>query len=264
MFESYKGITMESNDKGHQSMNQHLIELQRVRILGKPVNLVNMQQAVDYLREQINNGKKQFVIAQNPEKIMKSLQDEELSSIIENKATLLIADGVGLVVAGKILDLPPIPRVTGVGLFEEMVKVADQEGKKIFLYGAAPDVVQKAGEILQQRYPNLQVVGTQDGYEKDHEKIVRKIQQAEPDYLFVALGSPRQEKWIAKYLNQLPVQYVMGVGGTFDVLTGNVKRAPVWMQKLGLEWLHRLIKQPTRAGRMMNLPKFLWRVIKSR
>ncbi|MBO8129073.1 MAG: WecB/TagA/CpsF family glycosyltransferase [Peptococcaceae bacterium] len=209
-------------------------------------------------------GIKQFVIAQNPEKIMKSLQDEELSAIMEKKATLLIADGVGLVIAGRILGLPPISRVTGVGLFEEMVKAANEEGKKVFLYGAAAQVVKKTGEILQQRYPNLRIVGTQDGYEKDMEKIITKIQQAKPDYLFVALGSPRQEKWIAKYFDRLPVQLAMGVGGTFDVLTGNVKRAPVLMQKIGLEWLYRLLKQPSRAKRMINLPKFLWRVIKAK
>jgi N-acetylglucosaminyldiphosphoundecaprenol N-acetyl-beta-D-mannosaminyltransferase len=157
-----------------------------------------------------------------------------------------------------------MPRVTGVGLFEEMVKVASQDRKKVFLYGASPEVNQKAGQVLQERYPQLQVVGTRDGYEKNMDVVLKHIQVAQPDFLFVALGTPRQEKWIAEQLDQLPVQFVMGVGGTFDVLTGNVKRAPVWMQKLGLEWLHRLVTQPTRAGRMLNLPKFLWRVIKSR
>jgi N-acetylglucosaminyldiphosphoundecaprenol N-acetyl-beta-D-mannosaminyltransferase len=176
----------------------------------------------------------------------------------------LIADGIGLVVAGKVLGLPPIPRVTGVGLFEEMVKVANQDKKKIYLYGASPEVCEKAGNVLQTRYPELQVVGTQHGFEKDTSVIIQRIQDAQPDYLFVALGTPRQEKWIAQHLDVLPVQLVMGVGGTFDVLTGNVKRAPVFMQKLGLEWLHRLLKQPTRAGRMMNLPRFLLRVMKTR
>lgn len=236
----------------------------KIKILDKPVHAINMQQATQYLKQKMNSGQKQFVIAQNPEKIMKSRTDEELSSILEEKATLLIADGVGLVIAGRILGLPPIPRVTGVGLFEEMIKVANQEKKRIFLYGASPEVNKKAGEILQQRNPNLQVVGTQDGFEKDTELIIQRIQEAKPDFLFVALGTPRQEKWIAQYLDQLPVQLVMGVGGSFDVLTGNVKRAPVWMQKLGIEWLHRLLKQPTRAGRMVNLPRFLWQVLKSR
>lgn len=240
------------------------IEVKEVRILNKPVHLINTQDAVQLLRQRMESGEKQFIIAQNPEKIMKSREDEELSSIIENKATLLIADGIGLVIAGRILRLPPITRVTGVGLFEEMVTLANQEKKKVFLYGASPEVNQKAAQILQKRYPDLLVAGRIDGFEQDTEHIIRKIQETQPDYLFVALGTPRQEKWIAEYLDQLPVQLVMGVGGSLDVLTGNVKRAPVWMQKLGIEWLHRLLKQPTRVGRMMNLPKFLWQVIKSR
>lgn len=241
-----------------------IMEVKEIRILNQPVHIITIEEAVQLLQQRMEKGQKQFIIAQNPEKIMKSKEDEELSFIIENKATLLIADGVGLVIAGRILGHPPIPRVTGVGLFDEMVSLANQEKKKIFLYGGSPEVNQKAAHILQQRYPHLLVAGRQDGFEQDSERVIHKIQEAQPDYLFVALGTPRQEKWIAQYLDQLPVQLVMGVGGTFDVLTGNVKRAPRWMQKLGIEWLHRLLKQPTRAGRMMNLPKFLWQVIKSR
>lgn len=240
------------------------MELQQAKVLGQPVHIANMDQVLAYLKTNIENGTKQLVIAQNPEKIMKSFEDKELADIINNKATLLITDGIGIVLAGKILGLPPIPRVTGVGLFEEMIKLADKERKRIYLYGAAPEVVTEAGRLLAERYPNLTVAGVQDGYEQDMEKVLEKIEQAKPDYLFVALGSPRQEKWLAKYIDRLPVQYAMGVGGSLDVLTGNVKRAPVWMQRLGLEWFYRLLKQPSRAGRMLNLPRFLWRVIKSR
>ncbi|WP_051541273.1 WecB/TagA/CpsF family glycosyltransferase [Caldalkalibacillus mannanilyticus] len=240
------------------------MEIKKVRILDKPIHIINMEQTIQYLREKTEQGEKQFIIAQNPEKIMKSLEDEELSTIIEEKATLLIADGIGLVIAAKLLGLPSIPRVTGVGLFEEMVKVAHQDQKSLFLYGASPEVNEKAEEVLKQRYPDIRIAGRLHGYEKDTAKVLSAIQEAAPDYLFVALGSPGQEKWIAKYLDELPVRLVMGVGGTLDVLTGNVKRAPVWMQKLGIEWLHRLLKQPTRAGRMMNLPKFMLKVLKNR
>lgn len=240
------------------------MKLEKVRILGKPVHVANPTQAVQYIRENIQQGEKQFIIAQNPEKIMKCMEDKELDNILENKATLLIADGVGLVVAAKILGLPNIPRVTGVGLFEEMIKVAIQDQKSIYLYGASPEVAEKAGAVLKERYPTLQIAGIQHGFEQDTQLIVDRIKEAKPDFLFVALGTPRQEKWLAAHLEELPVQYAMGVGGTFDVLTGHVQRAPVWMQKAGLEWFHRLLKQPTRAGRMMNLPRFLWQVIKSR
>ncbi|MGD9679079.1 MAG: WecB/TagA/CpsF family glycosyltransferase [Vulcanibacillus sp.] len=240
------------------------MQLQEIRILDKPVHLCSMGQALEYLDQGIRTGTKQFIIAQNPEKIMKELKDEELSSIIENKATLLIADGVGLVYAGRILGLPHISRVTGVGLFEELLKVANRDRKKVFLYGCKLKTIEKAEEIIKARYSNLELVGVQDGYEKDVNKVIEKIQAARPDYLFVALGSPGQEKWISRHIDQLPVQLVMGVGGSFDVLTGEVKRAPSWMQKLGIEWLYRLIKQPSRITRMTNLPKFLWQVVKSR
>ena len=240
------------------------MELPRVRILGKPVHLVNMEEAVAYLRQQVSGGGKQFVLAMNPEKIMKAREDAELSRIIEKKATLLIADGVGLVYAGKVRGLSPIPRVTGVGLFEALAAAAAEDGSSVYLYGAAEPVVTKAAEVLRQRYPGLKIAGIQNGYEKDNELVVAGIKKARPDYLFVALGSPGQEKWIAGNLNALPVKVAMGVGGTFDVLAGNVKRAPEWAQKYGLEWLCRLVKQPTRAGRMLNLPKFLWLVLFSR
>lgn len=240
------------------------MELQSVRILNMPVHLCSMGIALEYLDQNIRTGKKQFIIAQNPEKIMKELKDEELASIVENQATLLIADGIGLVHAGKILDLPHISRVTGVELFGELLEVANLKEKSVFLYGAKPEVINKVAETVKSRYPNLILAGIQDGYEKDNELIIQKINEAKPNYLFVALGSPSQEKWIAKNIERLSVELAMGVGGSFDVLTGNVKRAPEWMQKRGLEWLYRIIKQPSRLKRSINLPIFLLKVIKSR
>jgi len=249
-------------------MENHDMEFEKVRILGKPVHLVDMEQAVNYLRRHASGeekrGKKQFVLAMNPEKIMKAREDSELSKIIEKKATLLIADGVGLVLAGKIRGLPAIPRVTGVGLFERLTAAAAEDGSSVFLYGAKEPVVEKAAEVLRQRHPGIKIAGIQHGYEKDTEAVAAKIKQAHPDYLFVALGSPGQEKWIGRHIDSLPVKVVMGVGGSFDVLAGNVKRAPEWCQKRGLEWLYRLVSQPTRAKRMLNLPKFLMLVIFSR
>jgi len=240
------------------------MELKKVRILGKPFHVINMEQTLRYLKEKMEQNEKQFIIAMNPEKIMKCQEDEELSNIIEEKATLLIVDGVGIVIAAKILGLPKIPRVTGVGLFEELVKVAHQDGRSVFLYGASPEVNEKAVKVLKERNPGIKIAGAIHGFEKDKELIIQTIEEAKPDLLFVALGTPGQEKWIAKHIDQLPAKVIMGLGGTFDVLTGNVKRAPVWMQKMGIEWLHRLLKQPTRAGRMMNLPKFMLKVLKNR
>ncbi len=240
------------------------MELQSIHILNMPVHLCNMAMAKGYLDQNILIGEKQFIIAQNPEKIMKELKDEELASIVKNKATLLIADGIGLVYAGKILGLPHICRVTGVGLFEELLEVANLNEKRVFLYGAKPEVIDKVKKVVESRYPYLILAGTQDGFEEDNELIIQKINEAKPDYLFVALGSPAQEKWIATHIDRLSVKLVMGVGGTFDVLTGRIKRAPEFMQKRGLEWLYRLFKQPSRIKRMLNLPWFLIKVIFSK
>lgn len=233
------------------------MEFQKVHILGKPFHIVNLEQAVSYLRDKVAADSKEFVLAVNPEKVMRAREDAELSRIMERKATLLIPDGVGLAVAGKIRGMPPIERVTGVGLFEELVQAAAEDGSSIFMYGAKEEVVEKAAEVLSQRHPKLNIAGIQNGYEKDNDLILSRIQEAKPDYLFVALGSPTQEKWIASNLNKLPVKVVMGVGGTFDVVAGNVKRAPEWAQKYGLEWLYRFVTQPSRGKRMLNLPKFL-------
>lgn len=238
--------------------------LKSVRILGKPVHLIGMKEASAYLRRQASQGEKQFVLAMNPEKIMKSREDGQLADIIEKQATLLIADGVGLVIAAKILGLPKISRVTGVGLFEEMVAAAAEDGRSVFLYGARDNVVRKAAEVLRQMHPGLDIAGIQHGYEPDDALVAARVKEARPDFLFIALGSPRQEKWISRYLNELPVKLVMGVGGSFDVLAGNVKRAPRWVQRLGLEWFYRLVTQPSRAKRMLNLPKFLLLVIAHR
>ncbi|GAB4242210.1 MAG: hypothetical protein Kow00129_00530 [Thermoleophilia bacterium] len=235
-----------------------------VRILGKPAHVVSMSQAVSYLTEQVERGNKQFVVAQNPEKVMRALEDEELSEIMEQKATLLIPDGTGLVLAARVLGLAKMVRVTGVGLFDELLRAADQGRKRVFLFGAAPGVPEKVREELARRYPGIEVCGCRHGYEVDTEAVVEQISAVRPDYLFVALGSPRQEKWIAENLDRLQVGLAMGVGGSFDVLAGEVKRAPAWTQRLGLEWLYRLVTQPSRLRRQANLPRFAARVLRER
>lgn len=240
------------------------MEPRKVRILGRPVHVADLPRAMDYLATQIERGVKQFVIAQNPVKLMRCRADEELSDIVESKATLLVADGVGLVIAARLLGLGPIPRLTGIRLFGELLGLASARGKRVFLYGSAPDVCLRVAENVRRGYPGLEVAGTQHGYEHDHALVLRRIREAEPDFLFAALGTPRQEKWIARHLDELPLQCAMGVGGSFDVVAGAVRRAPIPMQRAGLEWLHRIVKQPSRARRMPILANFLWMVVKSR
>jgi N-acetylglucosaminyldiphosphoundecaprenol N-acetyl-beta-D-mannosaminyltransferase len=240
------------------------MEPRKVRILDSPVHVTDRTRAVEYLARQIDRGVKQFVIAQNPEKLMWCLRDKELSNIGEHKATLLIPDGVGLAISRRILGLEPIPQLTGIGLFFELLALADVGRKRVFLYGSTPDVCVRAGKTVEGKYPGIALVGTQHGYEGNEALVLQRICRATPDFLFVALGSPKQEKWIAKHLDQLPILCAMGVGGSFDVLAGKVRRAPVFIQRAGLEWLYRLMMQPTRARRILALPSFLWMVLKSR
>lgn len=242
----------------------------RIYILNQPVDNVSLVEALSEIVTLLNEGKQQFIIAQNPEKVLRETQDSQLATIINDQATLLPADGVGLVYAAKILGQPDLRRLTGIDLFSGLLDLAHQEGYSIFLYGATKETQITLSKHLAKAYPRLKIRGAIDGYSYDHKdkeqqkKLIGEIKAANPDFLFVALGSPKQEKWIAGALPLLDVKLAMGVGGSFDVLAGNVKRAPSWMQEAGLEWLYRLIKQPSRILRVKNLPIFLIQVIGER
>lgn len=243
------------------------MKFERIHILEQPVDCCCLASAIDYLKAELLAGNKQFIIAQNPEKLLKEEVDRELADIVCKQATLLIADGVGLIYAARIQNLTEPMRLTGIELFTKLLELANQEDYTVFLYGAKQATLTKLQEQLNLSYPKLKLVGAIDGYSNspDEQKtLIANIQEQKPDFLFVALGSPAQEKWIAKHLPELPVKLAMGVGGSFDVLAGNVKRAPLWMQKLGLEWLYRVIKEPSRLARTRKLPIFLSKVYREK
>jgi N-acetylglucosaminyldiphosphoundecaprenol N-acetyl-beta-D-mannosaminyltransferase len=177
----------------------------------------------------------------------------------------LIPDGIGVVFAVRLLTGRKINRVPGAELMPAICERAEKKGYRVFLYGAAPDVNEKAVEVLKSRYPGLQVVGNQHGYleEGGMPTFIQAINASQADVLFVALGSPRQEIWVAKYLPQLNVKVCQGVGGTFDVLAGRVKRAPAIFRKLHLEWFYRLAAEPKRLLRQTALPRFVFQVIRA-
>lgn len=242
----------------------------RLYILNQPVDNANLVEALSEIVLRLNAGEQQFIVAQNPEKVMAEIRDLELADIVNDQATLLPADGVGLVHAAKILGYPALKRLTGIELFGGLLDLAQQEDYSVFLYGATKETLIAISQHLPKTHPRLKIKGAIDGYSYDHKdkeqqkKLIGEIKAANPDFLFVALGSPKQEKWIAGALPLLDVKLAMGVGGSFDVLAGNVKRAPSWMQEAGLEWLYRLIKQPSRILRVKNLPIFLIQVIGER
>lgn len=237
----------------------------RHEIFGIPVNALTYQDAVDWVAERVATGTKSWILAINPEKIMKALSDERLRLLLL-QADLFIPDGIGVLWAGKILGKPFPQRVTGVDIFVLLVKEAAKRGWRIFLLGAPPGVSKEVSQGLELEYPGLQLVGYHHGYYQAEEEaqVVSKIRAAAPDILFVAMGSPRQEQFIVSNRTLLGVPVCMGVGGSFDVISGRKKRAPLWMQRFGLEWSYRLFLEPKRIMRMSALPKFVILVLRKK
>lgn len=230
------------------------------KYLGVEVCALNMPQALKEVCEIIEKRIPSFIVAINPEKIMKATEDNRLKTLL-NSATIKIPDGIGIVVASKLNHGKIKTRVTGIDLMNNICQLSDDNGYKIFMLGAKPGVVDKAAEVLRQKFKKINIVGTLDGYFENDEQVINRVKAVKPDIIFVALGSPRQENWITENMNKLEVPLLMGVGGSYDVICGNIDRAPQWMCSLGLEWLYRLIKEPWRYKRMMVLPLFLYKVV---
>ena len=237
----------------------------RVEVLGAPIDCVNMQQALDVVDQMVKGSSPQTVIAINPEKVIKAQNDPLLLEWL-NKAGLLIPDGIGVVVAVRQLIGEKISRVPGAELMPAICEQSLTKGYKLFLLGANKEVNNKAVEVLKQQYQGINIVGNRDGYfnESDMPELIDEINISSADILFVALGSPRQELWMEKYLPLTNVKVCQGVGGTFDVLAGNVKRAPFLFRKLHLEWFYRLVSQPKRLLRQTALPKFAYQLAMSK
>jgi N-acetylglucosaminyldiphosphoundecaprenol N-acetyl-beta-D-mannosaminyltransferase len=235
---------------------------QRVEILGVPVDCVTMAQAVQWVETTLASDQPRSVIAVNPEKVMKANQDPELLARLQ-KAGLLIPDGIGVVFAVRLLGLGQIERVPGSELMPKLCELAANKGYKVFLFGANQEVISQAAQVLLQRYPGLNIVGIQHGYMKEEEmpSVITAINRSQAELLFVALGSPKQELWMTRYLPALNVKVCQGVGGTFDVIAGRVKRAPLAFRLVHLEWLYRLLSQPSRILRQTALPMFAFRVL---
>ncbi len=237
----------------------------RVYILGSLVDKVSHQDALEIIEKFISEGKPRHIITANAEIIYRGVLEKKLSRTI-NKADLVTADGAGVVWAARYLGNPVPEKVSGIDLLVAICNKAQQTGWKLYFLGAAPGVAEKAVLKILEMYPDCHIAGYENGYftKEEEPRIIENIKKVKPDILFVALGAPKQEYWIREHLQELGVPVCMGVGGSFDVLAGNVKRAPQWMQKRGLEWLYRLYKEPKRWRRMLALPRFVLAVIGQR
>ncbi len=230
-----------------------------VKILGAAISDLDMMETLCQIDFFISNRKKlNHVITLNAEILYRAQTDRQLLEVIR-KADLVTPDGSGIVWAVKRLTGKEIDRVSGVDLMQQICAQAHHTNWKLFFLGSAPGVAETAVERLSSQYGNLDVVGVRDGFFKpwQEEELVAQINEAKPDVLFVALGAPKQELWIDRYREALDVPVAIGIGGSLDVAAGNVKRAPKWMQKIGMEWFYRLVKEPWRAKRMSALPKFV-------
>lgn len=234
-----------------------------VKILGVPVHPLTMNESVAVLEEKLQKKEQAFVVTANAEIIMMCQQDKEYNNIVSEQADLVLPDGAGAVWAGRYLGNEVPERVAGFDLYNQLLKLSADKGYKAYFFGGAPGVAEAAKNKAEELYPGVQIVGCRNGYftEAEEENIIKEINDAAPDMLFVALGAPKQEKWLVKYHNQLKPRVLMGIGGSFDVLAGKMERAPKWMQEASLEWAFRLYKQPSRFMRMLALPKFVLKVI---
>jgi len=239
--------------------------MERVDILGVKVDAVTMAQAVERVAELIAARTPSMVATANAEMLLRTTHDAELKTIL-NAAKLVVPDGAGTVWAAHHLGKRMPERVAGADLVLELMRLAPARAWKFFLFGSAPGIADKAALKAQELCPGIKIVGTRNGYftAEDEPDIIAQIKSSRPDVLLAALGVPKQEKWLAAHMNELGVPVSIGVGGTLDVMAGAVKRAPVWMQRARLEWLFRAMLQPSRAGRLVALPKFVWQVHKQK
>jgi N-acetylglucosaminyldiphosphoundecaprenol N-acetyl-beta-D-mannosaminyltransferase len=221
------------------------------------------EQAVAYVGHGIESKTKSFCVAINPEKVYRAMQDEKLKTVLD-QTDMGICDGVGVSIASGILHGRRIPRCTGVDLFYRLVERASTTGWKVFLLGGAPAINEAAGLKLQRQYPGLRIVGSQHGFFDDTAAVVDQINRSGADILFVAMGSPKQEFWIAENRSAIEASFCMGVGGTLDVVSENAKRAPKFFRRTGTEFLYRLISDPKRWRRQIALPLFLFSVLREK
>ena len=238
-----------------------------MRILGIRVDNLDMAAALDFIAAAINacagGAPLKRVVTLNPEGVYLASVDASFARIVES-ADLVTADGTGLLWAAKKLGQPLRERVTGIDLLQETCRRAATAGWRLYLLGAQPGLAEQAAAQLKARYAGLNICGVHHGYFNGAEDaVVAQINAAAPDILFVALGQPAQERFCAVYQQRLQAAVAIGVGGSFDVLAGRLKRAPRFMQRLRLEWLWRLLLQPSRWPRLLIIFKFMWKVKQS-
>ena len=240
--------------------------MKRIEILGCPMDVASMGETVESIRGSVAAGRFTQHVVVNVAKLVNMRTDAQLKESVQS-CDIINIDGMGVVLGARLLGHAVPERVAGVDLFHELLAMSAASGFSVFLLGAKDDVVAAAARKVQVLYPKLKIAGYHHGYFWDDEAaMVEKIRASGAKLLFVAITSPKKENFINRWRDQLGVNFVMGVGGTFDVVAGKVQRAPVWMQKYGLEWFYRVIQEPGRMWRryLTTNSKFAWLLAKEK
>jgi N-acetylglucosaminyldiphosphoundecaprenol N-acetyl-beta-D-mannosaminyltransferase len=232
-------------------------------ILGTRVTVFDSSDdVIQLISRRIKERQATFCVAINPEKVYRAEQDRRLSRVLDS-AHIRICDGVGVSLASWLLYRKRLARCTGIDLFLKLVRLSAYEGWKIFLLGASPQMNEAACRALVRTFSGLIIAGSRHGYFENSAEVVESINESGADLLFVAMGSPRQEFWISEHMPDLKTSFCMGIGGSLDVVSGAVKRAPALFRKTGMEWLFRLVSDPSRLRRQAALPLFTLDVLRA-
>ena len=228
----------------------------RIDVLGVEFDNLTLAEAVDRAQALAGGEGFHYVVTPNPEIVMTAQKDPAFQKVLSG-ADLVLPDGIGVIKAAAILGRPLKERVPGIDVAAALMGRMAGSGTRLFLLGAKPGVAEAAAEKLRSAYPGLQICGTHDGYFQDDAPVVEAIRAARAEVVFVCLGAPKQELWMARNGPETGARLMIGLGGALDVFAGAVERAPERWQRMGLEWLYRLIREPSRIGRMARLPRFL-------
>lgn len=241
------------------------MNIPKINIFGVPISKLGFKDTVKVLVEAVESRRPHQVITANPIMVMTALNDPAYLQLMQN-AEFVVPDGAGVVWASGYVGNPVAERVPGIEIMQELLKISEARGWRIYLLGASAEVIGAAADKIRQQHPKLIVAGVRDGYfgEEGDQQVIEEIRAAAPDLLFVGRSADKQEPWISRYKEQLGVPVVMGVGGSFDVISGKLKRAPKLFRQLRLEWFYRLLQEPYRYRRMLILPKFAMKVIREK
>lgn len=237
----------------------------RIEMMGCHIDNLTMEETLQTVEGFIKSGKPHQHVVVNVDKLVKASRDPELRRII-NECALINVDGMPVVWASRLVGKPLKERIAGVDLFESLMQRSASKGWRVYLLGAREDVVSGVKQIYEKKYPGLVVAGYRNGYWKPEEeaRVVAQVTAAKADLLFVAISSPKKEHFLGRYQAEMKIPFAMGVGGTFDVAVGKVKRAPMWMQNAGLEWFYRFLQEPRRMFKryFVDDMAFFWLLVK--